>query len=84
MSQLIAAKHKSIVANTEKLLKLVTELNAEISSTNPASLTPDQLRKVAAIEKLAHSVKDEMKTPVQATPAFIDSAKPLDDGPYRR
>lgn len=84
MRQLVAAKHKSIVSNTDKLLKLITELNAEIGSTNPASLTPDQLRKVAAIEKLARSVKDEMRTPVEVPPDLIDPSKPLDGTPSRR
>jgi len=69
---LSAEKHKSIVSNTAKLLKLVTELNDEIGSTNPASLTPDQLRMVAAIEKLAHSVKEDMRTPVEETPVILD------------
>ena len=31
------------------------------SRHEPGSLTPDQLRKVAEIEKLAHSVKEEMR-----------------------
>ena len=84
MHQLVAAKHKSIVSNTDKLLKLITELNAEIGSTNPASLTPDQLRKVAAIEKLARNVKDEMRTPVEVPPDLIDPSKPLDGTPARR
>jgi hypothetical protein len=67
-----AEKHKSIVSNTAKLLKLATELNAQIGSTNPDLLTPDQLRMVAAIEKLAHSVKEDMRTPVAETPVILD------------
>jgi hypothetical protein len=62
-----AALHKSMVSDTEKLLRLVTELNAEISKTNPTSLTPEQLRKVAAIEKLAHRVRDDMRTSFEGT-----------------
>jgi hypothetical protein len=77
---LSAEKHKSIVSNTDKLLKLVTELNAEIGSTNSASLTPDQLRMVAAIEKLAHSVKEDMRTPILDTPLLIDPGQ----HPYRQ
>jgi hypothetical protein len=82
--QLSAAMHKSIVSDTDKLLKLVTELNAEISNTNPAALSPDQLRKVAAIEKLAHNVRDEMRTPVHGAPSFLDSAQPIQNYPNRR
>ena len=61
MRQLNEAQHKAMVSDTDKLLKLVTEFNAEIGSTNPESLTPEQLRKVAEIEKLAHSVKEKMR-----------------------
>ena len=42
-----------MVDDTDKLLKLVTELNSEISRTNTSTLTPEQLRRVAEIEKLA-------------------------------
>lgn len=72
MRQLNAAQHKSMVSDTDKLLKLVNELNAEINSTNPGTLTPDQLRKVADIEKLAHSVKDKMRMSVKGTPVYMD------------
>lgn len=77
LRELNVAQHKSMVSDTEKLLKLVTELNAEISSKSPASLTPEQLRKVAEIEKLAHSVKDKMRDSVQGTPTFMDTAPTL-------
>jgi hypothetical protein len=70
-----AALNRSMVSDTNKLLKLVTELNAELSSTNPDALTPAQLKKVAAIEKLAHNVKDAMKTSVQGTPTLKDALK---------
>lgn len=64
LQMLNAAQHKAMVADTDKLLKLVSELNAEISSTNADSLTAGQLRKIAEIEKLAHSVKDKMRMSV--------------------
>ncbi|HUV70151.1 MAG TPA: hypothetical protein VMW15_10860 [Terracidiphilus sp.] len=73
LQQLNAAMHKSIVSDTDKLLRLVKELTAEIASTNPASLTPDQLHKVAAIEKLARSVKDDMRTSMQGTAPLMDA-----------
>lgn len=76
--------HKSIISDTDKLLKMVAELNAEIGGTNPASLTPEQLRKVAAIEKLAHNLRNEMSSPVKEPPPFIDLAKPLPSYPDRR
>jgi hypothetical protein len=58
-------RQKSMVSDTNKLLKLVNELNAEIGQTNPDSLTPSQLQKVAEIEKLAHNVRDKMSTSVR-------------------
>jgi hypothetical protein len=76
LRQLNLAQHKSMVADTDKLLKLANELNAEIGRTNPNSLTPEQLRKVAEIEKLAHNVKDKMRMPAQGLPGF-QNASPL-------
>jgi hypothetical protein len=63
-------RQKEMVSDTNKLLKLARELNTEISSSNSDSLTPAQLRKVAEIEKLAHSVKGKMSTSAQSTPEF--------------
>jgi hypothetical protein len=65
-----ADRQKSMVSDTNKLLRLVNELNAEIARTNPELLTPSQLRKVAEIEKLAHNVKDKMSTSVRGTPPY--------------
>jgi hypothetical protein len=75
LRQLNVALHKSMVSDTDKLLKLIIDLNAELSSTNPDSLTPDQLKKVAAIEKLARNVKEAMKTSVQGTSTLKDALK---------
>jgi hypothetical protein len=55
-----AERQKSMAADTEKLLKLVRALNDEVEKSHPESLTPSQLRTVAEIEKLAHSVKEKM------------------------
>jgi hypothetical protein len=63
-------RQKQLVADTNKLLKLAQELDAEIAGANPGSLTPDQLRRIAEIEKLAHSVKEKMSTSVRGVPAF--------------
>ena len=63
-------RQKSMVSDTDRLLKLVIELNNEITRTNPETLSPDQLRKLAEIEKLARSVKTKMGTSVGSTPAF--------------
>lgn len=58
--QLNAARRKSIVADAEKLLLLANELQAEVAAVHPGALTPNQLRKVAQIEKLARSVRERM------------------------
>jgi hypothetical protein len=72
-----ADRQKSLVSDTNKLLRLVNELNAEIARTNPNALTEAQLRKVAEIEKLAHNVKDKMSTSVRGTPAFQPPFSPV-------
>ena len=72
-----ADRQKSMVADANKLLRLAKELNAEISRTKPDSLTLDQLRKMAEIEKLARNVKEKMSTSVRATPGFLPPMQPL-------
>jgi hypothetical protein len=69
-------RQKAIVSDTNRLVKLANELDAEINSTNPDSLTPEQLRKVAEIEKLARSVKEKMRTPVEQPPMFHPETPP--------
>ena len=71
-----AERQKLMVSDANKLLKLAGELNAEIRSSNSDSFTPEQLRKVGEIEKLAHSVKEKMSNPVQNTPLFAPPASP--------
>jgi hypothetical protein len=53
-------RQKSIVADTDKLLKLARELNTETETGNPGTLTQVELRKLAEIEKLARNVKQKM------------------------
>ena len=55
----------------------MNELNAEIARSNPDSLDPNQIRKVAEIEKLAHNVKDKMSTSVRGTPPFRPPPVPM-------
>ena len=45
-------RQKEIVSDTNKLLKLANELDAEVRKANSDSLTPEQLHKFAMIEKL--------------------------------
>lgn len=70
LKALNADRQKSMVSDTNKLLRLTNELNAEIARTGPNSLSDNELRSLAEIEKLAHNVKDKMSTSVRGTPAF--------------
>jgi hypothetical protein len=66
LQMLNAAQHRSMVADTDRLLKLVSDLNSQINSSKTNQLTAEQLRMVAEIEKLAHSVKDKMRMSVRS------------------
>jgi hypothetical protein len=66
-----AERQKMMISDTQKLLKLAQELNAEIESskgTDGAALTPEQARKLANIEKLARQVKQKMSESVVSGP----------------
>jgi hypothetical protein len=70
MRMLNAERQKSLVADTVKLLKLANELNLVLAKEDSAAPTQAELRKVADIEKLAHSVKEKMKITVMGTPLY--------------
>ena len=53
----------ALKSDTEKLLKLATELKAYVDKTDDNVMSLEVIRKAAEIEKLAHSVKDKMKGP---------------------
>jgi hypothetical protein len=53
-------RQKSIVNDTEKLLKLARELKTETDTGNQNELTQGELHKLAEIEKLARNVKQKM------------------------
>jgi len=74
-------RRKSLVSDSDKLFKLATELNNEIGHSNSGSFTPDQLRKVAEIEKLARNVRDKMTMTVSSPAA---SYFPVDGPPFIR
>jgi hypothetical protein len=75
LQMLNAAQHQSMVADTDRLLKLVADLNSQINSSKTNELNADQLRMVADIEKLAHSVKDKMRMSVRS--AVNNESNPL-------
>lgn len=60
MTALNADRHKTMVSDTEKLVKLARQLDAEIASNPTDELTPEEIHKLETIEKLAHTVKAKM------------------------
>jgi hypothetical protein len=62
-----ADRYRRVVADSDKLLKMTTELDAEISARPADALTAAQLRKVARIEKLAHELKERLSFTGQPT-----------------
>ncbi len=77
MKALNEQRQKVLVSDTDKLLKLAQDLNSEIASSSPSSLTQDQVRKISAIEKLAHSVKQKMSESFVSSPALRDPIAPI-------
>ena len=70
MRVLNAERQRELVSDTQKLLQLARELNAEVSDANSAGMTDAQLRKVAEIAKLARSVKEKMTFSVGGYPSL--------------
>jgi hypothetical protein len=54
-------RQKRLVADTDKLLALATELKQDVDKTNKDVMSIDVIKKADEIEKLAHSVKERMK-----------------------
>jgi hypothetical protein len=76
-------RHKSLVSDTDKLVKLARQLDAEIASNPSDQLTSAQLHKVTEIEKLAHNVKTKMAQSFDGGPHFVQSPVPI-GGPSRQ
>jgi len=62
-------RQKSLISDTEKLLKLAKELNDQVAQNDSARMSDAELRKVAEIGKLARSVKDKMSFSMGAYPS---------------
>jgi hypothetical protein len=56
-----ADRQKQLQRDTDKLLTLAKELKDEVDKSNEDTLSIDVVKKAAAIEKLAKSVKDRMR-----------------------
>jgi hypothetical protein len=68
LKALNAERQKSMVADTNRLVKLATELDAELNGERRESLNSDQLRKFAEIEKLAKNIREKMSLSVKGIP----------------
>ncbi len=55
-------RHKRLLSDTAKLVELTNELKDEIDKSSKDELSLDVVRKAAEIEKLAHDVKERMKS----------------------
>jgi hypothetical protein len=54
-------RQKHLENDTKRLLVLANDLKTEIASSGTETMTPEMLRKMDEIEKLARSVKDKMR-----------------------
>lgn len=55
-------RYKRMVNDTEKLLALSTELKEDVGKASKNELSLDVIKKAAEIEKLAHDVKERMRS----------------------
>lgn len=55
-------RHKRILADTARLVELTNELKNEVDKASKDELSLNVVRKAAEIEKLAHDVKERMKS----------------------
>lgn len=67
MRQVYLAEEVQMVRDSQKLVKLANKLNAEVASQHGSALTPGERKELAAIEKLARSVRTKMEAPVPST-----------------
>jgi hypothetical protein len=54
-------RQKRLVADTDKLLALATDLKEQVDKSTKDTLSVEVIKKADEIEKLAHSVKERMK-----------------------
>lgn len=55
-----ALRQKQVAEDSTKLLKLATDLKAELDKSGNGTLSASALRKAGAIEKLARNIKQKM------------------------
>jgi cell envelope opacity-associated protein A len=57
-------RRKEMTSDTEKLLALANQLKSETDTVSKASLSVNTIHQAEEIEKLAHSVRDKMRSSV--------------------
>jgi hypothetical protein len=55
-------RQKRLVNDTEKLLALATQLHDDVAKSNKNILSIDVVKRADEIERLAHSIKDHMRS----------------------
>ena len=70
IKSLNAERQKTLVSDTEKLLKLARELNDEMAAIDSGTMNGEQLHKLEEIRKLARSVKEKMSFNVVGFPSI--------------
>jgi hypothetical protein len=77
LNALNADRHKSMVTDTEKLLRLAKQLDEEIAANTTDGLTSKEMKEVAEIEKLARNVKEKMaRSYGGGGPVYTDPGNP--------
>jgi hypothetical protein len=66
-----------MVSDADKLVKLARQLDAEIASNSTDEMTPEEMRKVVEIQKLAHNVKEKMAQSFGGGPQIRPSPIPM-------
>jgi hypothetical protein len=54
-------RQKQLISDSDKLVTLSVELREEIRTSTPDTLSADSLKKAVKIQKLAHSILQQMK-----------------------
>jgi hypothetical protein len=60
-------RRKQIADDTARLLKMASELKAEVDKTSKDTLSLNVIRKADDIEKIAHGIKEKMKLTMGAS-----------------
>jgi len=55
-------RHRRMVADADKLLELTTELKTEVDKSSKNETPADAFQKAAEIERLAHDVKERIRS----------------------